>query len=564
MMKNLRTYLWAALGLALLVNYQTWMVDYTAKDAVAAETKARVEEAAKVAAPLGAAIPGAAIPAAVASTVAAADVPATTATPQVNALIRVRTDVLDVDIGMRGGDLLRGDLLTYPQVKGLPTPVRLLRSNGRGDQYVIQTGLAGAGTAPTGEFPTHLAQYSSDFTEYVLQPGMTELKVPLTWRSAEGVVVTKTFIFRRGGFRIDAEYAVQNGSAAPWSVASYAQILHDLPKVETSYINVNSYSFTGPALYDGKKYEKLKTADKEDANLSRDISNGWIASLQHHFVTAISPAADQLRHYTLRARDNEYLATSVGPTVSVAPGAAVTLKETLYVGPKLQAQLEAIHPELGRAADFGFLTFLSKPLFWLLDKAHKIFGNWGVAIIAVTMLLKLALYPLSETSGRSMAKMRLVAPRLKQLQETYKDDREKLARATMEIYKKEKVNPASGCLPMLIQMPVFLAFYWVLLESAEMRQAPFMGWLQDISAADPYYILPVLLAGATFIQFKLQPAPPDPVQAKVMMFMPIAMSVLFVFLPAGLVLYYLVNTILTMGQQWLINKRIESEATARN
>jgi len=250
--------------------------------------------------------------------------------------------------------------------------------------------------------------------------------------------------------------------------------------------------------------------------------------------------------------------------VTVAPGASTLIKQTLFIGPKLQAQLEPIHPELGRAADFGVLTFLSRPLFWLLEQAHKIFGNWGLAIIAVTFLLKLVFYPLSEASGRSMAKMKMVAPRLKQLQETYKDDRQKLGTAMMELYKKEKINPASGCLPMLIQLPVFLAFYWVLLESVEMRQAPFFGWLQDLSVRDPLYILPLIMAGAMFLQYKLQPTPADPVQAKVFMILPLVMSVTFAFFPAGLVLYWVTNTILTIAQQWNINRRIEASASNRN
>ena len=265
------------------------------------------------------------------------------------------------------------------------------------------------------------------------------------------------------------------------------------------------------------------------------------------------------KYMELRVRGDEYLATDIGPTQSVAPGGTATIKQTLFAGPKLQAQLEAIHPELGRAADFGVLTFLSRPLFWLLDKAHKIFGNWGLAIIAVTFLLKLAFYPLSEASGRSMAKLKLIAPRMKQLQEQYKDDRQKLGQAMMELYKKEKVNPAAGCLPQLVQLPVFLAFYWVLLESVEMRQAPFFGWLNDLSSRDPYFLLPALNGVAMWFQQKLNPPPPDPVQAKVFQFMPIIFSVMFALFPAGLVLYWVTNTSLSILQQWNINRKLEGE-----
>ena len=473
--------------------------------------------------------------------------------------------MLDVDVSLRGGELLRADLLNYPVAKGQPTPVRLLRNNGQGDQYLVQTGLAGNSPGATAEgYPTHLATFTSDFTGFQLQAGQNDLRVPLKWSSPEGVKVEKTLVFHRGSYRIDVEYKIDNGSTAAWSVQPYAQILHDMPPVKRSYFNVDSYSFTGPAIYDGAKYQKLNVAKPEEAGLNREITNGWLAALQHHFVTAIVPAHGEADRYSLSVRGNEYLARTLSPAVNVAPGAMATINETLFVGPKLQRQLEAIHPELGRAADFGKLTFLSKPLFWLLDKAHTIFNNWGLAIIAVTFLLKLAFYPLSEASGRSMAKMKLVSPRMKAIQEQYKDDRQKLGQAMMELYKKEKVNPAAGCLPQLIQIPVFIAFYWVLVESVEMRQAPFFGWLQDLSSPDPYYILPAIMAGAMFLQYKLQPTPPDPVQAKVFMILPLVMSVTFAFFPSGLVLYYTVNTMLTIAQQWNINRRIEAGRTGRD
>jgi len=448
--------------------------------------------------------------------------------------------------------------------KGEDARVRLLRNNGAGDQYLLQTGLAGTGAASQDAYPTHLALFTSDFTGFVLQDGADVLRVPLEWSSPEGVTVVKTLVFQRNSYRIDVEYQVHNGSAADWSVAPYAQILHDLPGVKRSYFNVDSYSFTGPAIYDGKKYEKLKVTKKEDATFNQEITDGWVASLQHHFVTAIVPPEDKPTRYSMSVRDAEYVATTVSPAITIPAGADASIKEKLFVGPKLQRQLITLHKELDRAADFGVLTFLSKPLFWLLDKAHQIFHNWGFAIIAVTFLLKLVFYPLSEASGRSMAKMKLVAPRMKALQEQYKDDRQKLGQAMMELYKKEKVNPAAGCLPQLIQIPVFLAFYWVLLESAEMRQAPFIGWLQDISSRDPFYILPAIMAGAMFLQYKLQPTPADPVQAKVFMILPLVMSVTFAFFPSGLVLYYVVNTLLTIAQQWNINRRIAASSAVRD
>jgi len=579
-MKNLRIILWVGLALVLLVNYSTWTSDYASRDAAAAAAVAKAAEAEKASNPLGAAIPQTSAPAAASNAAPAAAAPATGAVPTVAGpvpaasapaasalpaagMIHVRTDVLDVDISLRGGELQRADLLAYPVKKGLAEPVRLLRNHGAGDQYLLQTGLTGTGTAAPENYPTHVALFTSDFTEFELRDG-DEVRVPLKWTSPEGVVVTKTLVFHRALYRVEVEYEVQNGSMADWTVAPYAQILHDVPALKRTYFNVDSYSFTGPAFWDGTKYKKLKITKKEDSSLNRDITDGWLASLQHHFVTAIVPPTGALTRFTMSTRGDEYLATTISPAVTVPAGATAKIEEKLFIGPKLQRQLDTLHPQLDRAADFGVLTFLSKPLFWLLDKVHHIFGNWGFTIIAVTFLLKLLFYPLSEASGRSMAKMKLVAPRMKQIQETYKDDRQKLGAAMMELYKKEKVNPAAGCLPQLIQIPVFLAFYWVLLESVEMRQAPFIGWIQDLSSRDPFFILPVIMAGAMFLQYKLQPTPADPVQAKVMMILPLVMSVTFAFFPAGLVLYWVTNTLLTISQQWNINRRIQAAQGSRN
>jgi YidC/Oxa1 family membrane protein insertase len=598
-MKTPRAFLWIGLVLILFVNVQVWIKEFAPRDAAVAEAARQAREQDKIDNPLADTLPGveaapaatttpavapdpaatptaaAAVPSADAPPVAPAATDAATgasavaAVPAADAprILNVRTDVLDVDISLRGAELRRADLLQYPVEKGKAAVVRLLRANGAGDQYLLQTGLtgAGAGTLPA-DFPTHQAMFETPFTAFRLEDGLDELKVPFTWRSPGGVEVIKTLIFRRGSYRIDVQYEVNNASAANWPVASYARIQRDMPFKKTNYFttNVENFSFTGPAYYDGEKYKKLKLNKEESSRFRQDFTGGWIAALQHHFVTAVIPPREELHRYSLAVRDAEFLATDIGPSLTVAPGQKTTINQTLFIGPKLQKQLEPIHPELGRAADFGPLTFLSRPLFWLLDKAHVIFNNWGLAIIAITFLLKLMFYPLSEASGRSMAKMKLVAPKMKQLQETYKDDRQKLGQAMMELYKKEKVNPAAGCLPMLVQLPVFLAFYWVLLESAEMRQAPFFGWIQDISSRDPYFILPAIMAGAMFMQYKLQPTPADPIQAKVFMILPLVMSVMFAFFPAGLVLYWVTNTLLTIAQQWNINRRIAAAQPVRD
>ena len=563
---NARMFLWLGLAMALWLNYEAWQrmfapppaaVTAPAPAGTVAPSLADAVPTSSAPAPVAAPVASTPVMTAVPAAAATAAVPAAAAPATTTATVRVTTDVLDLEIALAGGTLVNADLPRYPRVKGESAPVRLLNRDKH--FYFLQTGLSDAGAG--GARPTHQAVFTAAQTAFSLNTGSDELRVPLTWTdAATGVTVTKTYVLRRGQYRIDLEYAVDNRGTAPWRAASYAQILRDDPPVERSMFSVESYAFQGPAYYDGTKYQKLDRTDAEDRALSRDITGGWIAGMQHHFTTAVVPAAGQSYKYTLQTEGQQYLLTVAGPAVEVAPQSGATFKETLFVGPKLQAQLETTGPRLDLVADYGVLTLLAKPLFWMLEKAHSMVGNWGWAIVIVTFLLKLLFYPLSESSGKSMAKMRLLAPRVKNLQETYKDDREKLGRAMMDLYKREKVNPVSGCLPILIQMPVFFAFYWVLLESVEMRQAPFMGWIQDLSAKDPWFVLPVIMAVAMFIQTKLNPTPPDPIQAKVFMILPIVMSLTFAFFPAGLVLYWVTNTVLSILQQWNINRRIEAEA----
>ena len=581
---NARMFLWLGLVMALYINYETYERDFAPKPpppptatelaqaaaptapgalpgsattlaASVPQTAAPAPIAAAAPAPLGGSLPVAAAPAVVAAPAVAAVAATPAATP---GTVRVTTDVLDLEISLQGGALVRADLLRYPRVKGEQAPVQLLNVAAR-QFYALQTGLSDAGAG--GARPTHLAAFSAPATTYSLTDGTDELRIPLAWSDpATGVTVTKTFVLRRGQYRIDLQYDVENRGTAPWTAASYAQILRDDPAVERSMFSVESYAFQGPAYYDGIKYQKLDRTDAEDRALARDIAGGWIAGMQHHFTTAVVPEAGKSYRYSLQTQGDQYLLSTAGPATTVAPQGGATFKETLFVGPKLQAQLETTGPRLDLVADYGILTLLAKPLFWMLEQAHSIVGNWGWAIVIVTFLLKLVFYPLSESSGKSMAKMRVLGPRIKNLQETFKDDREKLGRAMMDLYKREKINPVAGCLPILVQMPVFFAFYWVLLESVEMRQAPFMFWIQDLSAKDPFYVLPLIMAGAMFVQTKLNPTPPDPIQAKVFMILPLVMSVTFAFFPAGLVLYWVANTLLSVAQQWNINRRIEAEA----
>jgi len=577
MTNNIRIFLWLALALALYVNYTQWQIDYAPKPpAPVATTSTRLPDGTVVAskpASLSDTVPQAAQSSAVApssSTVPDAALAGSTVEPQgtatTDSTIHVVTDVLDLEISRVGGTLVKAVLPAYPVTKGQPDPVVLLNRNSPATNYVLQTGLTG----PKGsDHPTHLASFTSPADTYELTAGANELRVPLTWTDGNGVTVTKTFVFHRSMFVIGLEYQIANQSGTPWQAAIYSQISRTDPAVERSMFRFNAETFAtrGPAVWASQKpgdkniYKVWKKVDGE--NFTAHVKAGWLAGLQHHFVTAVVPDPAQDFDYTMRGQGQEYLIAAVGPMQVYKPGSAATIKENLFVGPKLQRQLDTIHPELTRVADYGLLTPLSRPLFWLLDTIHALVKNWGLSIILATFLLKLLFYPLAQYSGRSMARMRALAPRMKSLQETYKDDRTKLGQATMELYKTEKVNPLSGCMPMLIQMPVFLAFYWVLLESVEMRQAPFMGWINDLSARDPFFILPALNGLAMWMQYKLNPPPPDPVQAKVFQFMPIVFSVMFALFPAGLVLYWVTNTGLSILQQWNINRTIAAQDKAR-
>ncbi len=476
--------------------------------------------------------------------------------------MRVVTDVLDLDIGLEGGELLRADLLEYPRHKDDPaTPMRLFNLDSPETQFRFQSGLTRGEQG--GNEPNHKAPFAAAAAEYRLADGADTLEVPLTWSDGAGLEVTKTFLLRRGSYAVGLRYQIENRGSEAARLASYAQLLRHSPGNERSMWDPETYSFRGPAYYDGESYQKLDIEDDEDAALSRSITGGWVASMQHHFVAAIVPPAGEAWQYELRVKELDYLLRVVGPAKAIPAGGSLVLEEKLFVGPKLQEQLKVTGPRLELTADYGMLTILAQPLFWLLSKIYDFVGNWGVTIIIVTFLIKLVFYKLSETSGRSMAKMKTVAPRLKALQERHKDDREAQARAMMELYKREKINPVAGCLPVLVQIPFFLAFYWVLLESVEMRQAPFFGWIQDLSSRDPYFILPILMGVAMFAQFKLNPTPPDPVQAKVFAFMPVIMTFMFMWFPSGLVLYWLTNTVLSIAQQWKINRVVEAEAKKR-
>jgi YidC/Oxa1 family membrane protein insertase len=471
--------------------------------------------------------------------------------------VRVVTDVLEVDVSFEGATLIGATLLEYPVAKDKPDVLVQMLSADPSDLGKIQTGLR---STSDGAEPNHLATLTPQTSNFDLGTA-DELVIPFSWSNEAGVTVEKRLHFARGSYAIKVEQVVTNDGDQPWRGAEYAQLQRRSYEQKRSMFDVDSYSTDGLIIFNGEKSEKLVRDDiVDDGPYQQATDNGWFGSIQHHFVNAVVPEIGTNQRYNISQRGNIATSSSIGAPVVVNPGETKTFTTTLFIGPKLQDQLDDIHDRLTLTVDYGWLTILSQPLFWLLSKAYGIFGNWGVAIIAVTFLIKLLFYKLTESSGRSMAKMRNLQPRLKALQERYKDDRQQLSQAMMDLYKREKVNPAAGCLPILIQMPFFLAFYWVLLESVEMRQAPFALWITDLSSRDPLFILPLIMGAAMFFQQKLNPQVGDPVQVKVMQVMPIIFTAFFAFFPSGLVLYWVTNTVLSIAQQWKINKVVEAEA----
>jgi YidC/Oxa1 family membrane protein insertase len=559
-MDNQRPILWIALAVLLWLNVDAWQKQFAPPaPAATATTAAPTTSTAPPLAPADALPP---LPAAGETPTSPAATPDSAAPeapqqPATDRKIRVVTDVLDIDISTRGGELQRADLLKYPKVKNEPNnPVRLFTTK-PGQLFVARSGLQSDPNLPQ---PGNSAVFEAGADEYRWKPGEQQLEVPLTWTDGQGLKVVKTYIFRPGSYRIDLRYDVTNDSASDWKAASYVQLVRHYEPVSRSYFNVESYSNRGPVIFD-TTYRQLDIEDEEDNQYSTKAVDGWIGAIQHHFVAAAVPPKQTPYEFQLSTTPaKDYTLFYRGPVTPVAAGSSHTFKETLFVGPKLQEQLIEIHEELKLTADYGKLTLIARPLFLLLQYVYDWVGNWGWSIVIVTLLIKLAFYRLTAASGRSMAKMRNLGPRIKALQERYKDDREQLGRQMMDIYKREKVNPLAGCLPMLIQIPFFFAYYWVLLESVEMRQAPFLGWITDLSARDPFFILPVLMCVAMVVQFRLQPMPStDPLQAKIFGFMPVVMGVTMAWFPAGLVLYWLTNTVLSIAQQWRINKLVAAE-----
>jgi YidC/Oxa1 family membrane protein insertase len=469
-------------------------------------------------------------------------------------LISIETDLISAEISTRGGDLVRLVLKQYTA----EDKTQKLELLGPRHQYVVQTGLIGEG------LPNHKSLFKADQKSILLSDGQDTVQLKLSAPAANGLQATKIYTFKRGTYVIDVKWELSNQSAETASPNAYFQIQRDsvAPEGESKMVS----TFTGPAVFtDAEKYQKVTFSDVLDnkAKFAKSADNGWLAMVQHHFVTAWAPQSNLEREFYMRKIDKDLVATGlIMPIKKLAAGEKTAINVPLYVGPQEQESLKALAPGLELVVDYGWLTIIAAPIFWALEWLHKIVGNWGWSIVLLTVGLKLAFFPLSAASYKSMAKMKTVAPRLQQLKERFGDDKQRLNQEMMKLYQTEKINPLGGCLPILVQIPVFIALYWVLLGAVEMRDAPWAFWIHDLGSADPYYILPVIMMATMFLQTKLNPTPPDPIQAKVMMFMPLIFGVMFFFFPSGLVLYWVVNNVLSIAQQWQINKMIEANKKA--
>ena len=554
-----RTILWVIFGFSMVLLWDQWQV-HNGKQATFFPAPA-----VKTAAPAGspAAPADAGVPAPVAQAplpAAAGEAPAAPATPSATERFEVTTDVLKLTFDTQGGSVVRAEFLKYLDSDDKQRNFVLLE-DAKDRFYQAQTGLIGGATSDS--FPTHktVMSVSGDKT---LQDGRDELNISFTAQTATGVKLVKTYTLRRGAYDIAVKHEVTNTGTAPLSPQLYLQLVRDgnKPPGESSFYS----TFTGPAIYtEAKKYQKVEFADikKGKAEFEKESNNGYVAMVQHYFASAWLLPGDVKRTFSLDARDVGaavadccYRASMITPFDALAPGQTKSLDAKLFIGPQEEKKLEALMPGMELLKDYGWLTILAKPLYWLLDQLHSVLQNWGWAIVALVLLLKIAFYWLNAKAYASMAKMKAVNPRIMEMRERLKDNPQQMQQEMMKIYREEKVNPMGGCFPIMVQIPVFIALYWVLLSSVEMRNAPWTLWIQDLSTPDPYYILPLFMTLTGLVQTALNPAPPDPMQAKLMWIMPLAFSVMFFFFPSGLVLYWITNNILSIAQQWVINTRM--------
>ncbi len=554
-MDNARLFLGIALVFVLFLIWQAWMEEQIAAMPPQADTTQPAEVA-----------PGAAESAAPPAAGAAAPAPpggatATTSTVEDGKRIRIYTDQLIAEINTAGGGIRVLQLREYPVAVDKPEQPFTLLTDAPGDFFIAQAALH----ARDGPAPELAASWTSEDDEYRLSEGQSSLEVPLRWESG-GIRVTRTYTFQRDSFIIGLQQQVTNSTDQAWSGYQDRRLQRVRPQRESATLfptSTQDIAYTGGVISTPEeRYEKISFDDMEEAPLNRPAKGGWAAMLQHYFVAAWLPPQDASNRYYSMVNGPYYTLGVTGPLVSVPAGSSATFDSRLFAGPKLQNRLEAAAPNLKLTVDYGKLTVLSQPLFWIMDHIHSVVGNWGWSIILLVVLVKAVFFKLSETSYRSMANMRKLQPRLQSLREKYGHDKQKLNQAMMDMYKTEKINPLGGCLPIAVQIPVFIALYWVLLESVELRQAPFMFWIQDLSVRDPYFVLPLIMGASMFVQQRLNPAPPDPIQARVMMFLPLVFTVFFLWFPAGLVLYWVVNNLLSIAQQWVITRRVEKQGPA--
>lgn len=470
----------------------------------------------------------------------------------------IETDLIKASISTQGGDLLGLELKKYKESDNKESNFHLFDPK---HQYAAQSGLIGDG------LPNHRSLFHRVDGPLQLADGSDELKVRLEADGPQGVRIAKILTFKRASYQIDVAWEITNGSDKPLAPHAYFQIQRD--DVDPAGGTRMMQTFTGPAVYtEADKYQKVKFGDIADnkAKFAKTADNGWLAMVQHYFVAAWVPAQGVQREFYMRKIDGSHLYQTgvILPVSAIGPGTSTVVNATLFAGPQEQAALKAVAPGLDLVVDYGWLTVIAAPIFWALQFIHGLVGNWGWAIVILTVAIKGAFFPLSAASYKSMAKMRLVSPRLMQLKERYGDDKARLNQEMMKLYQTEKINPLGGCLPILVQIPVFIALYWVLLGAVEMRDAPWIGWITDLASADPYYILPVIMIVSMIVQMKLNPTPPDPIQAKVMMAMPFIFGIMFLWFPAGLVLYWVVNNILSIAQQWQITRMMEAGGKAAN
>ncbi len=474
-------------------------------------------------------------------------------------LIHVATDVLSVDIDALGGNIIQAKLLKFPESLHSPNSFVLL-NNSDANRYIAQSGLLSTNGPDTTKGQ---ALYTSEKTNYVMQNGEKVLLVNLVWNN-QGVKVTKTFTFKNNDYQIGVNYHIENQSKNAWAGNLYLQLMRkDTPPPTTGLSNLTTY-FGAAISSPEKPFQKISFKEMGKQDLNQTITGGWAAMIQHYFISAWIPEQTTQSNYFSRiTNDGLYTIGMIGPSVAINPGETKDISAKLYTGPTEAALLSKAAPGLPLTIDYGWFWFISVIIFWMMQKIHSVVGNWGWSIVLVTVVIKLMFYHLSAKSYRSMSMLKKLQPRIEAMKQKFGDDKQKFTQATLELYKKEKVNPMSGCLPILIQIPVFIALYWVLIEAVELRQAPFILWIHDLSTKDPYYILPILMGLSMLLQQKLSPPPPDPTQAKVMMLMPVIFTVLFMNFPAGLMLYWFVNNTLSVLQQWFIMRGLEKSDKSR-